>query len=362
MAASTVSPLRPLSFGELLDRAIRLYRRNLLNFVGIIAIVQIPLVLLSLLVSLGTMGDTVVRLQDPAAVRYDNPLALIDTKYYVGLGASTLLSIVSFVLLQGVATAALTRSIADHYLGRPISFADAYIKIGKSWGRLVGAILLALLILIGLVIWWLLVPCIGWLTGLGLLAFFSSAIVPLIPPIIVLEGKRVGETLRRAWDLARRRFWWVVGLVAVLILFAQVVVTGPTYLLSTGLEFIINNISKTTDAYMTLALKTIGQSLLSMIFGLLYTPLQLTCLTLMYFDLRVRTEGFDMALLASSAAGENVDPIEAAAQTTTQNTLPLVNWQDVGYFVLLSIAIGGIWMVLITILGMIGIGASNLLF
>ena len=38
--------LRPLRLGELLDRAIRLYRANFLTFIGIIAVVYVPLMVL----------------------------------------------------------------------------------------------------------------------------------------------------------------------------------------------------------------------------------------------------------------------------------------------------------------------------
>ena len=354
MITSSPPLLRPLSLGELLDRAIRLYRRNLLNFVGIIAIVQIPLTLLSLLVSIGFFGQAAVALQSPIP----DPAAVLNANYFIGTGATLLLSIVNFVLVQGIATAALTRSVADHYLGQPISFIDAYFKIGNAWKRLIGAILLALLITIGLGIW-MIIPCIGWLTGIGLLLFFSAIVVPMISPIIILEKRQVGQAILRAWDLSRRRFWWVVGFFAVLILFAQVVVTGPNYLLNLVLNYAIQSITKATP-YMTFALKTIGQSTVSLIFNLFYMPLQLTCLTLMYFDLRVRTEGFDMALLASSAADEHVDLDAVTAQAPPQNTLPFLSWNDVGQFILLTIAFVVIGAILFFILGALGISTGNL--
>ena len=44
MTASDVSALRPLSTGQLLDRAFRLYRQHFLVFLGIVAIVQLSLI------------------------------------------------------------------------------------------------------------------------------------------------------------------------------------------------------------------------------------------------------------------------------------------------------------------------------
>ena len=54
----TIAPmprLRPLGLGQLLDQAIRLYRQNFFKFIGIVAIVQIPLGLIQLGISLVTL-------------------------------------------------------------------------------------------------------------------------------------------------------------------------------------------------------------------------------------------------------------------------------------------------------------------
>ena len=49
---TAVAPdLRPLTLGEILDRAVRLYRRNFANFIGIIALVQVPLSIIQLLLT-----------------------------------------------------------------------------------------------------------------------------------------------------------------------------------------------------------------------------------------------------------------------------------------------------------------------
>ena len=46
METSALPALRPLGPGELLDQAIRLYRRNFLTFIGIIAVVYVPVMVL----------------------------------------------------------------------------------------------------------------------------------------------------------------------------------------------------------------------------------------------------------------------------------------------------------------------------
>jgi len=54
-------------------------------------------------------------------------------------------------------------------------------------------------------------------------------------------------------------------------------------------------------------LSTVIQTLVTMIFSLLYLPLQLTAMTVVYFDLRVRSEGLDLALQSTEAAGAKPD-------------------------------------------------------
>ena len=336
-----------------MDQAIRLYRRNFLKFVGIIACVQIPLTLLSLFVSLLTLGDTFARLQGLTSPS-ENPFDLLGPGYFIGMAASLVLTIINVILINGVATAALTRAVADHYLGESTTFTDAYVKIGRSWLRLVGALLLAILLSIVLFIWFL-VPCIGWLTGVGMLTLFWTTIVPLIAPIIVLENRPAAQSIRRAWDLVRRRFWWVIGFVAILFLFNQIVVSGPAYLINLLFQFLAESLTESTDLYTVYTIQTASQSLIAMILGLVYFPLQLTCMTLMYFDLRVRTEGFDLTLLAASVSSSQADTAAIVAQVPPLETKALVTRNELGYFVLLSVAVFALYFALGLFVAMLGL-------
>ena len=74
--------------------------------------------------------------------------------------------------------------------------------------------------------------------------------------------------------------------------------------------------------------------------SLFYLPLQLAAVTLMYFDLRVRTEGFDLAVLANVTP--TVIPSALASQVAPSVSTPLITGSELGYFVLLSfLSIGG---------------------
>lgn len=359
MSSETIPHLRPLRLVEILDQAVRLYRRNFWKFVGIIAVVQIPITVLTLLVSLPQL-TTLSQLQNsgPVPSQYYGPEDIFGPEFYTTIGAGCLLGVVALVLVRGVATAALTRAIADHYLGQPVSFVDAYRKIGKSWMRLVGTVLLAGLINLLLLIWFL-VPCIGWITGIGIFLFYGQAIIPLAIPVVVLEGQSGYATIRRGWDLARRRFWWVAGFVAVLYLFNQLVVGGPSYLISLLFQAAGDTLAESIGAANAFVIQSISETLTSLFTSLLYLPLQLTCMTLLYFDLRVRTEGFDLALLADSAMSEEVDVDAIVEQAPPAESAGLVTWSELGYFALLSLGLAAIGFILYLFLGGLALAAMG---
>jgi|SRR5579859_3429013 len=353
MTASSLPVLRPLGIGELLDQAIRQYRRSFLNFIGILAVVQIPIGLLQFVVSLVSVQTNPAL--NASARNLDAPPSL--SPAYLASQAGTLfIVVVSFVLVQGVATAAMTRAVADNYLGTRTGFTEAYRRIGGAWLPLIGTLLVAALV--GMVLFiWLLVPCVGWATGLGLLAFYSAVIVPLAAPIVVLEHKRGYAALRRGWDLARRRFWAVVGFVALMFLFNLIVVSGPNLIISAVFQGLILGAERGgNSATNLLTAQVIVQSLLTLVFSLLYVPLQLIGMTLLYFDLRVRTEGLDLAMLSQDAQAVAAAPTAEAVitgQAPAAERGGLITGRDLGNFFLLSLGFFGIYVVLVGGIGLL---------
>lgn len=332
---STAQPiLRPRGLGELLDQAVRLYRRHFLTFVGVIALVQVPIALLQLGASLLTLRSTSSLLSGNVPA---DPMEVFNSSFIAGQAGTILVSILGFVLVQGVGTAAMTRAVADSYLGQPAGILDAYRRIGRAWRPLIGALLLAALWGLGLLLWFV-VPCVGWVTGAGILLFFAMVIVPLIAPIVVLERQAARRAVRRAWDLARRRFWWALGFVFLLYLFNLLIVSGPVALITSIFQFLLFDSLQTGEAAGLLTLQAVVSSLVGLVLSLIYLPLQLIGITLMYFDLRVRTEGFDLALLAEQASGRETPVAEITARAPEPQGVRLVTWREMGYFALLSAA------------------------
>lgn len=358
--------LRPLRMGEILDRAIRLYRRNFLQFLGIIALVQVPLSLVQVAASMLMVSGTFSRLErllnNPAATPEDPAEVfgqLFGPSYAAGASLNGLITILSFILVQGLATAALTRVVGEHYLGNPTTgVLDAFRRIKGEWFSLLGALLLALFLFLVLLIWWIFVPCLGWVSGLGLIAFLWLVIVPLLAPIIILEKQPATVAWRRAWNLARRRFWWVFLFGLVLYAFNLLIVAGPAALIG-SIGPLLGGDAVADGSLLTL--QTLIQSLATLVTSLLYLPLQVAAMTILYVDLRVRTEGLDLLLQApdngTATKGTTMEalpagelPLQTEAKTNFLTALAasapvpsrqsLLTGTELGFFSLVTVGLG----------------------
>ena len=339
-ASSSLPVLRALRLGELLDQAIRLYRRNFLTFIGIIAVVYVPLMILQTISStwLSSSLLNISAVQSPEEI-------FSNSSYWLGLLSTVVLGFLQIILVQGIANGALTRAVADNYLGRKTNILDAYRGIGKSWVSLLGALLLLGLVFF-VAAFWSIVPCIGWVTGPGMIAFLLMAVNPMVAPVVVLEGRSALDAIQRAWSLTRRRFWPVLGYIFVLSLFSLLVVNGPVAIVNAVLPQFLGSIE---DPTLRVVVLSIIQMLVTLTFLLIYYPLQMTALTLIYFDLRVRTEGFDLALLTMNES-ELADTSQAMTAPLSQPTERLMTGADLGNFAILTLLAAGVYILFFTVI------------
>jgi hypothetical protein len=341
MEIQSLPALRPLRLGELLDQAIRLYRRNFITFIGIIALVYVPLMILQ------TAATALLTSSMEGLASASTPEEIFTNyAYWGGVLSSLVITFIQFILVQGIATGALTRAVADNYLGRQTGILDAYRGIKESWMSLLGALLVIVLLFIALTLWWVIVPCIGWFTGLGMMVFLMAAVSPLVPPAVVLEKQGALASIRRAWDLSRRRFWPVLGTIFVLYLFSLLIVNGPAAIVNAILTQVITSFGDVTTG---LVITTIIQSLVSLVFVLLYYPLQMTAFTLIYFDLRVRTEGFDIALLTMDTSAL-VDAANVSQVPVPQSNERLITGPELGNFAILTIGAIGLYILFFSVI------------
>jgi hypothetical protein len=131
--------------------------------------------------------------------------------------------------------------------------------------------------------------------GLGL-----SAVALLIPfiwlgvswsiafPVLIAEGNRGTGALRRSFRLVRGRWWPTFGVLAL----------GFMFQFFVGLVFGIplSLLAQRWDSGSVAAIAV--RTVVSVISSVITTPFMSAVLVLIYFDLRVRKEGFDLELLS----------------------------------------------------------------
>jgi hypothetical protein len=241
--------LRPLSLGEVLDVSFGLYRSLFEPLVVVAVICQaIPM---ALGVYLGVSGEMFVNI-------------LLSMLY----GALA-------VVLGSIGVAASTFIVSDAYLGRETSATVALQRATTLLGRLI-VISILTSILVGLGFLLLIVPGVILLSGLLL----STVVAVLEAP------PSATAAMGRSWDLTRgfRGKVFLAMVVAFLLLGVPSIAIG-------GAGAIFGD-SDGTVSLLILVLEAVLQ--------IFIYPFVYVVMTVLYYDLRVRKEGFDLELLASS--------------------------------------------------------------
>ncbi len=262
MDNSTLPFMRPLRLGELLDQAIRIYRRNFISFIGILALGYIPYALLTLFSSWLSLSSSLTVLQATTA---RNPFALFSSPgYWLSIVLGLVSGAVYLVLLNGISTSALVNNILRDQFGQKTGILDSYRQIGPYWWKIIITLILYALLLLAAFVW-LIVPCVGWISGFGLLFFLGAIVGQIIPAIVIIEKLNGIEAITRAWDIARRRFWWLVGFAIIFALFNILVVAGPTYLMRYLLSLLVFKSQSIDATLMTTMISSLAGSVIHLL-------------------------------------------------------------------------------------------------
>jgi hypothetical protein len=258
-----------MTTGMLLDRAFRLYTNNFSLMLGIAAAAYVPFYLIMLVIEASLSG----RLQSPTG------------------GLSMLLFQVVFMILWAsiafpVASGAATFAISERYLGNEVGIVDALQRgLSHFWTLSLAQITATIRVLFGFIL--LIIPGILWMLSYS-----------LVVPAILVEGHKAMPGLRRSRDLVKG-YRGKIFLVMIVINLLQAVLAGGVGVVS---SFLL-----TSDAGATAVLSSALGNLLS----ILLTPLGIIAAILLYYDMRIRKEGFDLEMLSLA-----VSPQSPAAATT----------------------------------------------
>jgi uncharacterized membrane protein len=277
--------LRPMTLGEVLDRTFTLYKGHFWLFAGIMSLPFLLLFFFQVLIAaIGAAGRAVG--QAPSV----SPNVLIGA-----FGGAVVIVVLSFIM-TGVAQAATIFAVSDLYLGRTATVRGAFGKVRGKVLRTIGVIFLA-----------------GLIVGLGFIALIIPGIIlmcrtAVAVPAAMLEDKYAGEALSRSMALTKgyaMQMFLIFLLTWVLAVVAMVVFQYP-FMLLTAMETAKQH--AVPFAYLML------QQLATFISSVLVGPIATIAFSLMYYNLRVRKEAFDLQhLIASLPAGSQaITPVPGA--------------------------------------------------
>jgi hypothetical protein len=265
--------LRPLGVGEILDAGIKVYLKNARTLMGLTAAVVVPFQILSALILLSTVSTG----SEVPHGTLDLPAGSAGTSNHAAsLGASAILSVTG-VIIGLLATASCVKAISDIYLDQPTDIGSSLRFALRRLGSLVWLeIILGVLVTLATIA--LIIP------GIWLWVSWSVA-----TPVLLIDGARGSKALGRSRRLVRGRWWPTAGLLFVAAVMVAVV--------GGAIEGALVGISLAGGGE-SLVLTVVVVSLAAAISSVLVRPFQAAVTTVLYYDLRVRHEGYDVQLLA----------------------------------------------------------------
>jgi hypothetical protein len=313
--SSTRASLRPLTIGQLLDQAVALYRSRFLLIWLVLAVALLPNIFAGGTSLGGAFSPILAMLRADNAALFEpatNPFATSALSYLLSfIGSAT------GVLGQGAVIWILART----WLGDPVSLAGVWQEVRQRWMTLFGILIFTLVLTMMAAIWWIVVPIVGWLTGLGILAYISYVIQPLALVVAVGEQRGAWEALQRGWHLARRAFWWSLGVAVLAGLLVAFVSLVPSALVLGGIGALLVWFPSATWLDSGALFLVGGLQGLLMVFVL---PIQLAAMVLLWFRLREEQEGLDLVLqLADRSQDGPVERIALVAAAPAPPSDPL---------------------------------------
>ncbi len=253
--------IRPLSFGEILDRAFRVYRDNFLLLFGISAVMWIPSGI------------------------------ILATASVIGNAAAFTLYFIFLTIAAPIMQAALTLGIAEAYLDRTITISEAFTSVRPIFLPIVGTYLFIAVIflvtggVVGGVTYVISKPLfVVALIVLGVAAFYFGVCWSLAGPVMIVERRFGMAALRRSRELVVGAWWFTLGITLTASLIASVPV-GALRFVWAFIPVIGVVLSAATQAV---------SGAYGMVAAVIY-----------YFDRRCRTEDFDLRLLAEQVRSQS---------------------------------------------------------
>ena len=260
--------IRPRSVSELVDAAFQVLRAGYAQYVMLMGIAYVPWLVLVMVSSRSLFDGTATG------------LGSITRTLFLSLGG-----LIWFSIIDG----AMTIAASEGYLGRRVDVAAAFGRAFAHLGALVGvAVMRGVLIFVGFIL--LFVP------GLYFLARYAVA-----PATVVLEKVGIFGALGRASTLSDGFKWHVLK--TLLLVWVIYMVLSFALAATAGVLVSAGGLGAAgTARYLSV------MQIVSAIFTILVYPLVSIVQTLLYYDLRIRKEAYDIELMANGLGASAAQP------------------------------------------------------
>jgi hypothetical protein len=243
----TPLPLRARSATEIVDAAFQLYRRDPVTYLFIAALCYAPILVLQLLI----LG--------PAA-ELEEQMARLTAGYSLAI-------LFGYWVSVSLMSAVIIRLASEDYLGRKlepvVAVRDAVVKLPTV---MLAYLLKYILMMLGVLLF-----LVGLLYMLARYFAVTSA--------IVIEGRGVFTSFGRSAVLSRGRKLHILGTLLLAFLIFMIIYFAALFLASIGGSMVITTVLSTAASIVVYPMFAITEMLL-------------------YYDARVRSEGYDIEMMA----------------------------------------------------------------
>lgn len=280
--------LRPLSFGEILDGAFTLYRRNFFRFFGTSLVFGIGILLVVVVV--GISGAAVV-------MSFGGWVAVVGVLLVIAAVAGSVMAMWGALTWQaGRAYAGQKGSIGDA-LDASMDAATNLVGVG-----IVGMVLLVAAVLPGVAVGVPLagigqpVPAIVLIAAWTIAAMvLMSSVLFAVLPVVVLEERGPVQAVARSFQLASGSVGRIAGVMLVALLITMLPGMG-VHALTGGFQDLMNPMAAVSER------REFTKDLLGWLLSMLTAPFLTSVCVVLYYDRRVRAEALDVQLVTDRLA------------------------------------------------------------
>ena len=295
-------PLQPLGLGTILSASLLVLRRNPRPTFGlsllIMSLVTVgSLVLVGAVTFAGVERTLSASEADAATIEAGTNAGLILSAFF-----AVALSLVGGAILQGIISLEVARGTVGERL-----------RLRGLWNADTAGIVFGVLTMLG-----------GFLIA-AFLAAWLGTFFAFVPSALMIERLPLMLAIRRSWSLVRGNFWRTLGILLLIIVIVNIVssvVTAPLSViggLGVGLLNPTGNEEAGIVGFIVLYIVTI---VVSVVISAVTIVIQAAAPALLYIDMRMRKEGFDLEL-ARFVEARNAGDLSVPDPYLTLDSSPL---------------------------------------